>query len=133
MEKAEKIVISIAILLLATGILSNAFIPEEELKDYIDINGKKISTEEIFEKCELKELEAKNKSYYGTSFSCIIKIADIENPEGHNYAIVGSDGYKKTVSWDDMEKGILTKEKRAIFPHLPGAFWVQNVVKIEVI
>ncbi|MEM2935348.1 MAG: hypothetical protein QXF32_03190 [Candidatus Thermoplasmatota archaeon] len=133
MEKVEKIVVSIAILLLAVGILSNAFIPKKELRDYIDINGKKIATEEIFEKCELKEVEAKNKSYYGASLACIIKIASIENPEEHNYTIIGSDNYQKTVSWDDMGKGILTREKRAIFPHLPGAFWVQNVVKIEVI
>ncbi|MBC7081469.1 MAG: hypothetical protein H5T44_04435 [Thermoplasmatales archaeon] len=131
MERAEKIVVSIAILLLAIGILSNAFFVEKK-SDYIGVNGKRF-TMEIFEKCELKEIEAKNKSYYGLPFVCLIEIAGVENPETHNYIIIGADSYQKTVSWEDMEKGILTRERRAIFPHLSGAFWVQNVIKIEVI
>ncbi|MEM2583755.1 MAG: hypothetical protein QW762_03700 [Candidatus Thermoplasmatota archaeon] len=132
MEKMEKIVISIAFILLAVGILSNALLAGKEVKDYIEINGKKISMDEIFKKCELKEIEVKNKSYSGVSLVCIIKIAEIRCPEEHHYTLIGSDNYQKTVSWEDMEKGILTKERSTIFPHLPGAFWVKNVIKIEV-
>ncbi len=136
MERAEKIVVSMAILLLLVGFLSNAFVSEKKLTekemDYIEINGRKISIDEIFEKCEAKEIEAKNKSYYGVPLACLIGMAEVENPEMHEYEIIASD-YQKTVSWEDIEKGILTRERNAIFPHLPKAFWVKNVIKIEVI
>ena len=132
MEKAEKIVISIAILLLAIGFLSNAFISREELKDYIEINGIKIAAEKIFSSCEKKELKIGNETYFGISLPCLINMAGIKNPEEHNYKIMASD-YQKTVSWNDISSGILTEEKRAIFPNLPKAFWVRNVIKIEVI
>lgn len=132
MERAEKVAVVIAILLLFIGIVSALSLPKQKLVNYIEVNGKKLGIDEIFEKCSEKEVEAMGENYTGVSLACIINLSDIENPDEHEYTIIGADDYQKTVSWKDMQKGILTKEKRTIFPHLRKAFWVGDVIKIEV-
>lgn len=133
MERAEKFAVSVAIFLMIVGIVSAFSLPKQEVKEYLEVNGVKLSFDEIFEKCPEKEIEAMEENYAGVSLSCILNLTKIENPEEHEYAIIGADGYQKTVSWDDMKKGILTKEKRVIFPHLRKAYWIGDVVKIEVV
>lgn len=124
MERGEKISIVIAVFLLSVGIVSAIYQSVEEVGDTIEINGKKISIEEIFEKCSIGE-EA--------SLACIINLSGVEQPEKHEYTIIGADGHPQTVEWEDMKKGVLTKERRVIFENLPKKFWVKDVVKIEVI
>ena len=65
--------------------------------------------------------------------ACIINLSGVEQPEKHEYTIIGADGHPQTVEWEDMKKGVLTKERRVIFENLPKKFWVKDVVKIEVI
>lgn len=50
----------------------------------------------------------------------------------HSYTIIGKDGYQKTVTWENMKNGLLTREGQAIFTDLPKAFRVKDVIKIEV-
>ena len=140
MERAEKIGIAIAILLLSMSLVSAIYLKEREEKTekivaegYIIVNGENISLDEIFKKCSIIEIEAMGENYSGVSLSCVINLSNVENPQEHEYTIVGADGYAKTVSWDDMKKGILTKERKTIFPHLRKAFWVKDVIKIEVV
>ena len=133
MERAEKIAGIIAIVLILIGIVSAFSLPKEEVKDYLEVNGEKISFDKIFERCQIKEIEAMGENYSGASLSCIINLSKVDEPESHEYTIIGADGYQKTVKWEDMKKGILTEEKRVIFPHLRKAYWVGDVVKIEVI
>jgi len=57
----------------------------------------------------------------------------ISNPEKHEYMIIASDNYQKTVKWENMKNGIITAEGRSIFSDLPKAFRVKNIAKIEVI
>ena len=77
------------------------------------------------------------KNYTGALLSDIINMSKIKNPEEHKYTIAGpgKEGglYQKTVEWNDMKNGILTEDKRTIFPNLPRAFWIKDVIKIEVI
>lgn len=138
MERAEKIAVSLAILLLSIGIVSAITLPEEKMGeekmgDYIEVNGEKLYMDEIFEKCIERQIEAMGENYTGISLACIINLSNVGNPEEHEYSIIGADGYQKTVSWEDMKKGILTEKRRTIFPHLRKAFWVGDVIKIEVI
>ncbi len=133
MERAEKIAVSLAILLLSIGIVSAITLPEEKMGDYIEVNGEKLYMDEIFDKCIERQIEAMGENYTGISLACIINLSNVGNPEEHEYSIIGADGYQKTVSWEDMKKGILTEKRRAIFPHLRKAFWVGDVIKIEVI
>jgi hypothetical protein len=51
----------------------------------------------------------------------------------HTYRIIGEDGYSQTVTWENMQNGLLTHEKKVVFSDLPKAFNVKNVVEIEVL
>ncbi len=131
MERGEKIALILAIFLLLVGFVSalSLELKKEKIKEYIEIDGKKIEISEIFKKCSIIEMH----NHSGIKLSCLINFSKINNPENYEYTIIGVDGYQQTVSWGDLNKGILTKEKRVVFENLPKFFWVRNVVKIEVI
>lgn len=94
--------------------------------DGILVGGNNLSLAELSGACGLREAGG----YSGVSFDCIVYEAGVVGPEGYSYTIVGSDGYQKTVNWGDMEQGFLTNESFAVFPHLPKAFWVKDVVEV---
>jgi hypothetical protein len=56
----------------------------------------------------------------------------IGNPEQHTYTLKGADGYEKTVTWENLKNGLLTKDRESIFSDLPKAFRVKDIVIIEV-
>jgi hypothetical protein len=56
----------------------------------------------------------------------------VSEPEQHRYTLKGSDGYEKTVTWENLKNGLLTKECESIFSDLPKAFHVKDIVTIEV-
>lgn len=53
-------------------------------------------------------------------------------PSCHAYVIVALDGYRQTVTWENMEAGIYTEENRVYFPGLAHSFWVRDVIEIKV-
>ena len=57
----------------------------------------------------------------------------LANPGTHEYKIIAADGYLKTVSWDDMQNGIILESKESYFSELPKQFNVRDVVEIEVV
>jgi len=139
MEKAEKIVVVVAILLLSVGVASSYYVNqiEKENKELAEgniilVGDTEINLDELFEKYEVKNVETTKGNFTGISLSALINETNIEDKDAHDYTVVGSDGYKQTVSWEDMKKGIITEEKKTVFPHLPGKFWVKDIVKIEV-
>jgi len=74
----------------------------------------------------------------GIPLSEIIIQAGLEDPESYQYTIRAAN-YEKTVYWDDMAAGVLRVSSsqegdnpRAIFPDLPRAIWVKNVVAINI-
>jgi len=137
-NKKEAIVSAVAFFLLATGITSNAYLHLRHIEkgDYISIGNEKVYIDDIFETCGIMTFEVNEKgvmkNYTGALLSDIINMSHIENPQEHKYVIIASDGYQKTVEWKDMMNGIITEEKRIIFPNLPRAFWIRDVIKIEV-
>ena len=134
----ENTIISIAMFLLLVGIISNIYVHATKSvasSDFIEIDGKKLSVNEIFSAYEPKTIQnvITKENYTGIPLEDIIKLAGIKNPETYSYTIVGSDGYRKTVKWEDMKSGILTKSLRVVFENLPKAYMVRDVVKIEVV
>ena len=139
MEKVEKIVLILAIFLLFIGFASGVYLELEiqENEDifggeYLEVEGLIITMDDLFSQCSLKNYLTDRGNYTGFSLSCVINISNLTNPEIHDYAIVSMDGYTKTVSWDDMKKGIITDERYTVFSHLPRAYWIKDVIKIEV-
>jgi hypothetical protein len=57
----------------------------------------------------------------------------VSNPKHHTYTLKGSDGYEKTVTWENMQNGLLTEDRESVFSDLPKAFRVKDIVTIEVI
>lgn len=56
----------------------------------------------------------------------------VSQPEQHTYTLRGSDGYEKTVAWENMKNGLFTKNRESIFSDLPKAFRVKDIIEIEV-
>lgn len=101
----------------------------EESTDTVTVNGKDYGWDELFEDFEETQMEDKN----GIVLSDIVNDTGLQDPDSHEYKVVGADGYAKTVSWDDLMNGILIKEtKEVFFPNLPKQFYVSNIVEIEV-
>jgi hypothetical protein len=139
MEKPEKIVLAIAIFLLSTGLVSGIFLEQENDEystiysgGYIEVEDSLITMDNIFSHCSLQNSVTDRGNFTGVSLSCIINNTSIQNPEIHDYAIIALDGYTKTVSWSDMKKGVFTDERYAVFSHLPRAYWIKDVIRIEV-
>jgi len=140
MEKPEKIVLIIAIFLLSMGLTSGIYI--EKVIDsnektfiadgYLEVEDSLLTLDNIFSNCTRYIRVTDRGNYSGVSLSCVINISNIQNPELHDYAIIALDGYTKTVSWMDMKKGILTDDRYAVFSHLPRAYWIKDVLRIEV-
>jgi hypothetical protein len=119
--------------ILVMGIISlmifSCCINEEEEKSVngIKIAGSTFTTKELFEICEERTLEGNS----GIALDDMIRKSGIDNPEGYTYTLIASDNYQKTVKWEDMQKGILTNESLAVFPHLPKMYWIRDVVEVR--
>ncbi|MCD6542044.1 MAG: hypothetical protein J7K38_01810 [Thermoplasmata archaeon] len=128
----------VASFLLLVSIASNLYVGGVENSvstGCIDVNGVKVCFIELYEKIGTITIHNSitNESYTGVPLDKIIEFAGVKNLEKHSYVIIGADGYRKTVKWEDMTRGVLTEEGRVAFEHLPKAFMVKDVVKIEVV
>ena len=128
----------VASFLLLVSIASNLYVGGVENSvstGCIDVNGVKVCFIELYEKIGTITIHNSitNESYTGVPLDKIIEFAGVKNLENHSYVIIGADGYRKTVKWEDMTRGVLTEEGRVAFEHLPKAFMVRDVVKIEVV
>ncbi len=103
----------------------------------ITVNGRFFTYDEPFDifKDSLKTVQDnESNNYTGVGLSDLINLTGLSNPEGHNYTFTAQDGYNKTVTWGDMEKGVLVKDKRqAIFPGKDKKLWVKDIVEIKVV
>ncbi|RLF55121.1 MAG: hypothetical protein DRN13_01130, partial [Thermoplasmata archaeon] len=102
MRGKEKRILIASILLIILGLLSNLYInlaKEEKRGGIIEIDGKEIYLKDIFNRYELVEIRNNitGKAYVGIPLEHLIMSAGVKDPENHEYTIVGSDGYKKTV------------------------------------
>ena len=100
--------------------------------DSIIINDQSLDVSEIFSTYPNMTIETDIGEKIGVSLSEILLSTDIECLTCHSYILKAKDGYQQTVNGNDMQKGIITLEKRAYFPHLAHAFWVGDIIEIEV-
>lgn len=68
----------------------------------------------------------------GIALDRLIVYAGVLDPEARQYSIIGQDGYQKTVTWENLQHGLLTADRQAVFSDLPKAFNVRDVATIEV-
>ena len=132
--KREKLLLLGAVLVLLIGMGSTIYVHSTEAKtDKIEINGKAYTIDQIFFIAEHRTLKLSDGNFSGIALDDFIKKVGIPNHKDKKYTFVGADGYQKTVEWKDLENGILLKDRKVVFSHLPKQYWVKDVVKIEVV
>lgn len=132
----ERLVPIFAILILVIGFFSSLYVyafddNDKILGEKIAVNDVSFNVISLFENGESRNFEELNES--GVALDYIIIVSGVTCPSCNSYRIIGVDGYSQTVTWENMQNGLLTLDKRVIFPDLPKAFNIRDVVKIEVV
>jgi len=131
-----KIIHILAISVIILGIIStvyvNAYKEANNNSNEIVINGQNYDISSIFSNINEIQIKTDDGTKTGIPLNQLINFTQEKCPSCFKYQIIGSDGYKQTVNWEDMELGIFTIDKIAIFPHLAHSFWVNDIIEIEV-
>ncbi|MDO9547081.1 MAG: hypothetical protein Q7J07_10095 [Pelolinea sp.] len=119
----------IAVIILLVGIGSSIYVNSERIDStHIIVNGDEFTIDQLFNIAKEKSIEAES----GIALDNLIEEIGMTNPEMFEYTIIGADGYQKTVNWENMRNGILTRNRESIFSDLPKAFRVKEIVVIKV-
>ncbi len=98
--------------------------------DTLTVNGKDYDWNTLESDFDIIEFDGQE----GISLEEIFEDSGITDPESSSFRFIGSDGYEKEVPWGDLTNGIINiEEKKVIFPELAKAFWVRDLVEIEVV
>ncbi|MBE9572688.1 MAG: hypothetical protein IMF11_18845 [Proteobacteria bacterium] len=128
MEK-NKLIKTLAIIVILVGIGSSIYVNATQTDSkYINVNGQDYTIDQLFDISEEKTIE----TYSGIALDNLIVKIKVANPEKHEYTIIAADGYQKTVKWENMRNGILTKARESIFSDLAKAFRVKDIIEIKV-
>lgn len=135
-ESKERIIPIIAICVLLIGSFTSIYVyalnsNNTANNDFITINDEEYSLEYLFSSSIIRNLDSVNAS--GIALDNIITSINVNCPSCNSYKIIGKDGYSQTVTWENMQNGVLTSELKVVFSDLPKAFNVKDVVEIEVI
>lgn len=121
-------VLAIVILIGSLSVLTYTTLSKEDT-DTITVNDKEYTWDELFDDFEATTLDDNE----GILLSDIVNDTGLKDPDTHEFKIVAADGYLKTVSWDDLQNGIIKDNKETYFTTLPKQFFVQDVVEIKVV
>ena len=133
MGKATIILITGAVLVLLLGGYSTLYVAQHTTQattGIITVNHHTYTLTQLFTHVHLRNFTDLNAS--GIALDALITYTNVSNPDTHQYVISASDGYQKTVTWDNLQHGLLTNTSRTYFTDLPKAFYVFGVVSIEV-
>jgi len=126
----EKLLPIVALIIILIGAGSSAYVYASTIgSEYININGQDYTIDQLSFIGE----ERKFETFSGVALDDLIIKIGVPNPEKHEYTIIAADSYSKTVNWENMKNGLLTKDRASIFSDLPKSFRVRDIVKIEVI
>ena len=126
----EKLLPIVALIIILIGAGSSAYVYASTIgSEYININGQDYTIDQLSFIGE----ERKFETFSGVALDDLIIKIGVPNPEKHEYTIIAADSYQKTVNWENMKNGLLTKDRVSIFSDLPKSFRVRDIVKIEVI
>jgi hypothetical protein len=129
----EKIIPILALIVILISGSSTAYVYLSQIeKETITINGEDYTIEQLFIMSDTKIIQTVEGEKAGISLEDMIQKIGISCPDCYEYTIKAKDGYEKTVSWDILSTGILTDNYRVFFPDTPKAFWVRDIIEIEV-
>lgn len=134
-SKGPNVVLAVTaacILVFSGAVYAWSLVPKGDTSIII-VNDSEFTWAGIYQDFQCIDVEAAGKSYLGVKLSDIVNETGLADPGAHEYNVIGSDGYSKTVTWTDMQSGFLVEDdKIAVFPGLTRSFWVKGVVEIEV-
>jgi len=129
----EKFIPILALIIIIIGGTSSAYVYATQIdKDTITINGDEYTIDQIFYLSGKKTIQTIEGEKTGVALDNLILKTGVGCPYCHEYIIKAKDGYQKTVDWEIMKTGVLTDIKKVFFPDTPKAFWVGDIVEIEV-
>lgn len=129
----EKIIPILALTIIIIGGTSTAYVYVTQIdKETITIDGDEYTIDQLLLMGETKTIQTIEGEKTGVALKDMFPIVGVGCPSCHEYTIKAKDGYQKTVGWDIMKTGILTDIKKVFFPDTPKAFWVGDIVEIEV-
>jgi hypothetical protein len=129
----EKLLPLLALLILILGSISSMYVyATTSTSEQITIKNATYTIDQLFLLGKQKTLIINEETYTGVALNDLIINLGSLQPEQHQYTIIGADGYQKTVTWENLQNGVLTKERSSIFSDLPKAFRVKDITSIEV-
>jgi hypothetical protein len=135
-KNRERIIPFFAMIVLIIGIGSTLYIHATQSASNtsaeIIINGSPVSTESLFKELSKETISTDDGEKIGIPLDRLIEYIGIVNPDKYQYSFIASDGYQQTVIWENMKRGIFTEDYRVFFLDLAHAFWVRNIIEIEV-
>ena len=121
----------LALLMLLTASSTSLYVYATETTIYtILVNNQEYSIDQLFSFTVSRSFHELN--YSGIALDDLMVKTGVINPDQHTYTLRGADGYEKTVTWENMKNGLLTKNQVSVFSDLPKAFRVKDIVTIEV-
>jgi hypothetical protein len=101
---------------------------------YIKIANESYTIDEIFLMTKSRTVVTSyGENYSGVALDDLINQTGIDCPSCHYYTIIGADNYEKTVTWENMQHGVFTKDGAVAFSDLTKAYRIKNIVKIEAV
>jgi len=130
MEK-DRLLPIFALLILLIGSISSIYVyVTQATTSTLLVNGQHYTMDQLF---SLVQPRSFNESQYsGIALDDLMLKTGVSQPEQHKYTLRGADGYEKTVTWENMKNGLLTKDSESVFSDLPKAFRVKDIITIEV-
>ena len=126
--KNKRLVPVIAVVVLLIGIGASLFVFfNNQNSSVVTINGQEFSKKEILSFSTEKTIE----EHTGIALDGLILDVGISDPDGLEFTMIGSDGYQKTVFWENMQNGLLTNDLMSVFSDLPKAFSVKDIIEIK--
>ena len=126
----QKLILIFALIVLLVGSLSSIYVYATTVNsEYINVNDRDYTIDQLLFIGEERTIEI----YTDIALDDLIVKIGFSNPGKHEYTIIAADAYQKTVKWENMKNGLLTKNRESIFSDLPKSFRVRYIVKIEVI
>jgi hypothetical protein len=120
-----------ALLILLLSSISSIYVYTTQATiDTLLVNGQYYTIDQLFSLIQPRTLN--ESQYTGIALDDLILKTGVLQPEQHTYTLKGSDGYEKTVTWENMKNGLLTRDSESAFSDLPKAFRVKDIITIEV-
>jgi len=129
----EKLLPVFAIAVLIIGCFSSLYVNAiEGDSKTIKINNEEYTIRQIFNFANTRTIITDDGEKTGVALDDLIINTASKCSSCNAYTFKSKDGYQQTVTWDYLQKGVLTEDNRIYFSDTAHSFWVKDIVEIEV-